>query len=57
MGVPVKCMVGKASKDAKDVLKVLNKTVDKKNLVVEFKYDGERTQIHYQHDRDEGSRV
>jgi len=57
MGVPVKCMVGKASKDAKDVLKVLNKTVDKKNLVVEFKYDGERTQIHYQHDRDEGNRV
>ena len=45
--VPIKSMVGRAAKDAEDVLKVLGKEVDRSSLVADFKYDGERTQLHY----------
>ena len=41
-------MVGRAAKDAEDVLKVLGKKVDRSRLVADFKYDGERTQLHVQ---------
>ena len=44
--VPIKCMVGRAAKDSQDVLKVLGKSVDRTKLVADFKYDGERTQLH-----------
>ena len=46
--VPIKCMVGRAAKDPEDVLKVLGKSVDRTKLVADFKYDGERTQLHVQ---------
>ena len=49
--VPIKSMVGRAAKDAQDVLKVLGKDINRSNLVADFKYDGERTQLHYSHQR------
>jgi ATP-dependent DNA ligase len=46
-GVPIKPMLGRPAKSAKDVLASLHKSVALDRLVAEFKYDGERTQIHY----------
>lgn len=45
--VPIKPMTGKPSKDAADVLKSLSKKVNRGRLVADYKYDGERTQIHW----------
>jgi ATP-dependent DNA ligase len=41
--VPVKSMLGRAARDAEDVIKVLGKKVNHKRLSADFKYDGERT--------------
>ena len=49
--VPIKPMVGRAAKDPQDVLKVLGKDVNRSGLVADFKYDGERTQLHYSNQR------
>lgn len=40
-------MIGRAAKNPQDVLESLNKKVNQKNLIAEYKYDGERTQIHW----------
>jgi ATP-dependent DNA ligase len=40
-------MLGKPVGKASDVIKSLKKNVDLSKLVAEFKYDGERTQIHW----------
>jgi ATP-dependent DNA ligase len=45
--VPIKPMTGKPAKDAADLLKSLSKKVDRAKLVADYKYDGERTQIHW----------
>ena len=45
--VPIKPMTGKPAKDAADLIKSLSKKVDRKQLVADYKYDGERTQIHW----------
>ncbi len=42
-GIPIKPMLGKSGKSAEDVLESLHKNVDKRRLIAEFKYDGERT--------------
>ena len=45
--VPIKPMTGKSAKDAADLLASLSKKVDRNRLVADYKYDGERTQIHW----------
>ena len=42
IGVPLKPMVGRPAKSVEEVLKEM-----KPDLICEIKYDGERTQIHY----------
>ena len=49
--VPIKPMTGKPAKDAADLLKSLSKKVDRAKLVADYKYDGERTQIHWDQDK------
>jgi len=36
-------MLGRAARDAEDVIKVLGKKVNHEKLSADFKYDGERT--------------
>ena len=50
--VPIKPMLGRAASDPVDLLANLNKEVDKTRLSAEFKYDGERSHIHF-----DGTRV
>ena len=45
--IPIKPMAGKAAKSPGEVLKNLNAKVDTSRLTVEYKYDGERTQLHW----------
>ena len=45
--IPIKPMAGKAAKSPADVLLNLNAKVDRNRLTAEFKYDGERTQLHW----------
>jgi ATP-dependent DNA ligase len=40
-------MTGKPAKDAADLIKSLSKKVDRGKLTADYKYDGERTQIHW----------
>lgn len=41
-------MLGKPARDSEEVLKLLKKYIDGEGeLVAEYKYDGERTQIHF----------
>ena len=40
-------MAGRAAKNAEDVLEVLGDKIDRRRLFADFKYDGERTQLHY----------
>ena len=40
-------MLGRAARDAQDVIKVLGKKTNQACLSADFKYDGERTQMHY----------
>ncbi len=40
-------MIGKPAKDPTDLLSQLSKKIDRKQLIAEFKYDGERTQLHW----------
>jgi len=44
--VPIKAMVGRAGKSASNVIETLGKNIDKQRLIADYKYDGERTQIH-----------
>lgn len=50
LNVPLKPMVGRPAKTADEAFKTLIKKTDpdKSDLIVEVKYDGERTQIHYE---------
>jgi ATP-dependent DNA ligase len=45
--IPIKPMLGRPAKNPAHVLETLNKKVDQSRLCADFKYDGERTQIHY----------
>ena len=45
--IPIKPMAGKAAKSPADVLLNFNAKVDRSRLTAEFKYDGERTQLHW----------
>ena len=44
--VPIKAMVGRSAKSCANVIEELGNSIDKSRLVADFKYDGERTQIH-----------
>lgn len=49
LNVPLKPMVGRPVKNAAEALKTLTKKSETHaDLIAEIKYDGERTQIHYQ---------
>jgi DNA ligase 1 len=49
VGTPVNCMLGRSAKNFKELHKLImnNKKIKQKKVIVEVKYDGERTQIHY----------
>lgn len=40
-------MAGRGAKSPANLIEMLNKNVDKSRLAADYKYDGERTQIHY----------
>jgi len=57
MNVPFKSMVGRAVKSPEEAIETFLKDENRKNkesqkttvdIIAEIKYDGERTQIHYQ---------
>jgi DNA ligase 1 len=49
VGTPVNCMLGRSAKNFKELHNLImnNKKIKQKKVIVEVKYDGERTQIHY----------
>ena len=44
-------MAGRAAKSPENVLETLGKSVDRARLVADYKYDGERTQVHLHHSK------